>query len=98
VLDGVFNRQWMVPVKFDSPWGGVFFLMPVSDGYIVVAEAGKVRGALFMAKYDFSGHLLWSMTDSSRSAPSLVAHDGNAFYLIGAGQNGHDSLSVIRGR
>jgi hypothetical protein len=97
-LDGVFNRQWTVPVKFDSPLGGVFYLMAVSDGYIVVAEAGKVLGALFMAKYDFSGHLLWAITDSSRRAPSLVAHDANAFYLVGSEKNSHDSLSVIRGR
>jgi hypothetical protein len=97
-FDASFKRQWTVPVRFDSPWGGTFHLVTTSDGYLVVADATKVLGPLFIGKYDFSGHLLWSLIDKSRHAPSLVAAQGEAFYLVGAGLDGHDSLSIIRGR
>jgi hypothetical protein len=96
-FDASFKRQWTAPVQFDRPQGGTFHLLTNSDGYLVVAEANQVYGPLFIGKYDFSGHLLWSLIDKSRRAPSLVAARGEAFYLIGAGVEGHDSLSVIRG-
>jgi hypothetical protein len=95
--DASFTRQWTVPVQFDRPWGGTFHLVRTSDGYLVVAEATQVPGPLFIGKYDPSGRLLWSLVEKSRRAPSLVAAQGEAFYLVGAGLDGHDSLSVIRG-
>jgi len=44
------------------------------------------------------GHLLWSLIDKSGHAPSFDAAQGEAFYFVGAGLDGHDSLSIIRGR
>jgi hypothetical protein len=95
--DASFKRQWTVPVQFDRPWGGTFHLVTTSDGYLVAAEATQLLGPLFIGKFDFSGHLVWSLIDKTRRAPSLVAAQGEIFYLVGAGLEGHDSLSIIRG-
>jgi hypothetical protein len=97
LFDSSFKRRWTVPVKLDAPEGGSFYLVKVSDGFVVVTDGNRMA-SLFVAKYDFTGRLLWSIDDPSRHAPSLVVADGDGFYLLGAALKDRYSLSVIRGR
>ncbi len=98
-FDPSFRRQWTTAVNFPASYGGVFSLVKLGDGYLIAAEA-ESKDSLFLAKYDFSGQLVWSTLDSSRQVPSLVVPAGEGFYLINAGPKDTDpkSLDIIRGR
>jgi hypothetical protein len=96
-FDSSLKPLWSIPVQTDAPWGGTFHLATLQDGYLVVSEAGSKSYSLYMAKYDFSGKLLWSVKDDALQAPSQVPTFGDNFYLIFVGDQDPRGAIVIRG-
>lgn len=95
-FDASLRNEWRTPVSFSAPQGGVFRLLGLRDGYVVVA--GARDGGLFVAKFDLHGQLLWSELDASRRWPILAAASGDSFYVVGGGKKDSASLHVIRVR
>ncbi len=94
-FDRSLHHVWTTEVKFSAPQGGVYHLLGLHDGYLVAADS---EDSLFLAKYDFSGKLLWSVLDHSRTVPTQVAATSDGFYLISVGDRSSNTLDVIRGR
>jgi hypothetical protein len=96
-FDASFKREWTVPVVLDAGFGDQFFLVTLSDGYLAVVDTSKDSGHFFIAKYDFSGRVVWAFAEKSTTAPNAGLANGDDFYLIGEGQKGFPSLGVIKG-
>jgi hypothetical protein len=94
-LDATFKREWTAPVTFPAPQGGVFQLIALQDGYVVVAMAND---GLFLAKYRFDGQLAWSALDPSRRYADFAVASGENFYLIGAGPKENYLFHVVFAR
>jgi hypothetical protein len=90
------KRLWTAPIELKGQQGSTYGLLSLADGYLVWAEARG--GSLFIAKYSFSGQLVWSALDKNRQSTKLAVPAKNGFYMIGACLHGSSGLHLIRGQ
>lgn len=84
LFDSSLKQKWSVTIPVASYEGGSFNLASLSDGWAVVTDSAAGLGSVFIAKYDFAGHAVWSLTEKSLPRTDLMVGVGDSFYLVGS--------------
>ena len=84
LFDSSLRQKWSVTIPVASYEGGSFNLASLTDGWAVVTDTAAGFGSVFMAKFDFSGHAVWSLTEKSLPRTNLMVGAGDSFYLVGS--------------
>lgn len=95
-FDSSLRQKWSTAMPFDSPWGGSFYLVSLKDGWVVVVESDAKLGTFFIAKFDFSGSIVWSLADAAIPPPNLVVGAGDSFYVVYTETEDRHSSIVLR--
>jgi hypothetical protein len=98
LFDSSLHQKWSVAIPVASYVGGSFHLASLMDGWAVVTDSEAGFGSVFMAKYDFSGNAVWSLTEKSLPRTELSAGAGDSFYLVCDQPDGRESSIVFRAK
>ena len=97
LLDSSLKQKWSITIPVASYVGGSFNLASLTNGWVIVTDSDAGLGEVFMAKYDFSGHTVWSLTEKSLPRTELMVGAGESFYLVGDNPDGRESSIVMKG-
>ena len=97
-FDSSLRQTWSVAMPVESPRGGSFYLAPLKDGWVVLTDSDARLGRVLIARYDFSGAVVWSLPNVEISEPSLLLGAGDSFYLAyRSGEDRHSSI-ILKAR
>jgi hypothetical protein len=97
LFDSSLKQKWSITIPVASYVGGSFNLASLTNGWVIVTDSDAGLGEVFMAKYDFSGHTVWSLTEKSLPRTELMVGAGESFYLVGDNPDGRESSIVMKG-
>jgi hypothetical protein len=98
LFDSSLKQKWSMIIPVASYVGGSFHLASLTDGWVVVTDSEAGLGSVFMAKYNFAGDTVWSLTEKSLPRTELLVAAGDSFYLVGDNPEGRESSIVFKGK